>query len=144
MPIVQATYKYDPYGTSLGTTGSISNPIRFNGGYYDASTALYKFGVRYYNSVDARWTQLDPSGQNPGYVFAGDDPVNQVDPNGTFSFNNFLSHYYGGYCHAGFLLGDTAVGVGLLFAPLSFGTSLAVGVGVVGITTVAESQVCGS
>lgn len=80
---VQATYKYDPYGTSLGTTGNISNPIRFDGGYYDSSTALYKFGERYYNSTDARWTQLDPSGQNPGYNFAGDDPVNQVDPTGT-------------------------------------------------------------
>jgi hypothetical protein len=30
-----------------------------------------------------RWTQLDPSGQDPGYVFAGDDPVNEEDLSGT-------------------------------------------------------------
>jgi hypothetical protein len=26
-----------------------------------------------------RWTQLDPSGQDPGYVLAGDNPVNNGD-----------------------------------------------------------------
>lgn len=28
------------------------------------------------------WTQLDPSGQNAGYLYASDDPVNFVDPSG--------------------------------------------------------------
>ncbi len=80
---VKDTYSYDPYGNLLNTTGSTANPWRFDDGYYDSATSLYKFGVRYYNSSDGRWTQLDPSGQNPGYIFAADDPVNVGDPRGT-------------------------------------------------------------
>jgi RHS repeat-associated protein len=88
---VQDTYSYDPYGNLLASTGTIANPYRYDNGYYDLSTGLYKFGERYYSPGTMRWTQLDPSGQNPGYVFAGDDPVNEFDPTGT----NFLSSAFG-------------------------------------------------
>jgi RHS repeat-associated protein len=84
---VRDTYSYDPYGNLLNTTGSVANPWRFDDGYYDATTGLYKFGQRYYNSSDGRWTQLDPSGQNPGYIFAADNPVNEEDPQGTYSLH---------------------------------------------------------
>ena len=58
-------------------------------GYYDVSTGLYKFGIRYYDPAIGRWTQRDPVGgslqettkANP-YVYAGDDPVNMTDPTG--------------------------------------------------------------
>jgi RHS repeat-associated protein len=80
---VKNTYSYSPYGTLLSQTGNTQNPYMFAGGYYDHSTKLYKFGERYYNPKDARWLQLDPSGQDPGYIYTGDDPVNFTDPNGT-------------------------------------------------------------
>jgi RHS repeat-associated protein len=113
---VQATYSYDPYGTSLGTTGSISNPIRYDGGYYDNATGLYKFGERYYNSTDARWTQLDPSGQNVGYFYAGDNPINEIDLTGTSLVGDIA---YG-------CIGSAAVvgATGILASPFSDGASL--------------------
>jgi RHS repeat-associated protein len=66
-----------------------TNAWRYASGYYDVSTGLYKFGIRYYDAATGRWTQRDPVGGslletvkvNP-YVYAGDDPVNLVDPTG--------------------------------------------------------------
>jgi hypothetical protein len=51
---VQDTYSYDPYGNLLASTGSIANPYRYDDGYYDVSTGLYKFGERYYSPVTMR------------------------------------------------------------------------------------------
>lgn len=72
----QATYSYEPYGTPLTSAGSVSSTHRYAGGYYDSATDLYKYNARYYNPTDARWTQLDPSGLEYGYVYAGANPVN--------------------------------------------------------------------
>jgi RHS repeat-associated protein len=93
------TYTYDPYGGTTVTSGSValSNPFRFKGGYQD-STGFYKFGTRYYNSTTASWTQADANQgtiQNPRtvnkFVYAGADPVNNVDPTGKFSLGDALS-----------------------------------------------------
>jgi RHS repeat-associated protein len=82
------TFKYDPYGNLTNTTGSLYEPIRFAGGFYDIQTGLYHFGQRYYDSQSGRWTQQDPAddplslnGWNR-FVYAGDDPINNVDPSG--------------------------------------------------------------
>lgn len=40
---------------------------------------LYHFGARFYQATQGRFTQLDPSGQDPGYVYTGDNPVNFSD-----------------------------------------------------------------
>lgn len=80
-------YAYDPYGNAIasGTSGSVVNPWRFAGGYLDTATGLYKFGARFYDPALGRWTQRDPSGidSNP-YAYAGDNPVNFVDPTGYY------------------------------------------------------------
>jgi len=89
-----STYQYDPYGNLTSSTGSVTNPWRFAGGYFDSSTGLYKFGARYYDPTIGRWTQQDllrgslsdPTSLNR-YVYAGDDPVNLVDPSGTFTLD---------------------------------------------------------
>jgi RHS repeat-associated protein len=63
------------------------NPWRYAGGALDA-TGLYHFGARYYDPAIGRWTQQDsvvslgdPANANR-YAYAGDDPVNSVDPGG--------------------------------------------------------------
>jgi RHS repeat-associated protein len=71
----------------LSSTGTVSNPWRYDDGYYDTTTGLYKFGERYYSLIEMRWTQLYPSGQDPGYVFASDDPANEEDLSGTFNID---------------------------------------------------------
>ncbi|MFL5627365.1 MAG: RHS repeat domain-containing protein [Ktedonobacteraceae bacterium] len=80
-------YDYDPYGTIISQQeqSGLNNPWKFAAGYLDSSTGLYKFGVRYYDPTLGRWTQLDSAGT--GYVYAGDNPVNAVDPSGKISFS---------------------------------------------------------
>ncbi len=98
---VQNTYEYDPYGTLLHSTGSVQNPWRYAGAYYDWQTGLYKMGARYYNSTDARWTQLDPSGAEAGYVYAAANPVNLVDPSGYAPLPSTLLNETAAGCVAG-------------------------------------------
>ena len=60
-------YDYDPYGVILNTgTNSVTNPFQYEGGYFESTTGLVKFGTRYYNPNLGRWTQQDPSNRWPG------------------------------------------------------------------------------
>jgi len=45
---VTATYSYDSFGVSTGTTGSETNPYRYTGREIDARTALHYYRARYY------------------------------------------------------------------------------------------------
>lgn len=70
---------------------------QYEGGYFESSTGLVKFGTRYYNPNLGRWTQQDPV---PGkltspdtlnrYLYVGDDPVNGTDLRGTSSLVNCI------------------------------------------------------
>ena len=88
----EASYTYDPYGTTTASGMDASfDPFRFKGGYQD-TTGYYKLGTRYYNPGLASWTQQDSVAgtiQNPAavnrYPYAADDPVNEADPSGTIS-----------------------------------------------------------
>jgi RHS repeat-associated protein len=82
-------YDYDPYGVILNETQGQANPFQYEGGYFESSTGLVKFGTRYYNPSLGRWTQQDPVPGSLGspdslnrYLYAKDDPVNLVDPSG--------------------------------------------------------------
>jgi RHS repeat-associated protein len=84
-------YGYDPFGNYAAqvTQSGLSNPWGYAGGYFDGATGLIKFGIRYYDPLFGRWTQATPIGgslqevtkANP-YVYAGDDPMNEVNPSG--------------------------------------------------------------
>jgi RHS repeat-associated protein len=90
------TLTYDPYGaanlTAGGTgNGYYENPYLFKGGIQDRATGYVKFGVRWYNPLTGSWTQedaidtpLDPANANR-YAYAGDDPINNLDPDGRLS-----------------------------------------------------------
>jgi RHS repeat-associated protein len=92
----RAAYPYDPYGghaTATAMNGALpANPWRYAAGALDA-TGLYHFGARYYDPNIGRWTQQDSvvSLGNPAngnrYAYAGDDPVNVVDPGGRGFFD---------------------------------------------------------
>lgn len=89
--------RYGPYGDNAAASGSVSysatnDPFLFQGGYHLAGgdtgagnipNDLYHYGERYYDPTTGKWTQPDPAGD--GYSFAGDDPINESDPNGLFS-----------------------------------------------------------
>jgi RHS repeat-associated protein len=73
---------YDPYGNVTSSSGTVSNPLGYAGGYTDSVTGLIQFGARYYNPTTGGFTQEDPSGQSAGYLYVGDSPVNGTDPSG--------------------------------------------------------------
>ena len=77
---------YDAFGQILLDTNPGFQPFGFAGGLYDQDTKLTRFGARDYNAEVGRWTAKDPirfkaMDQNL-YRYVGNDPVNEVDPNG--------------------------------------------------------------
>jgi len=86
-------YTYDPYGaitsvTGPDTTAANTNPFRYTGAEYDTTSGLLHLGQRYYDPGLGRFTQQDsietlgdPSRGNR-YAYAGDDPINNIDPRG--------------------------------------------------------------
>ena len=120
-------------------------------GYLDAS-GFEQFGVRYYNPSLGRWTQQDPVGGSlfdlnsaNRYIYASDDPVNQVDPSGKFSIGSCIGAI------AGTILGSFGgfyVFINLSLALISaasavpyIGPLLAVAIAVVAFVIVADAAI---
>jgi len=87
-----ANDSYEPWGKVLSVsegTAVAGQPIGYAGYYYDKETKLYYLQARYYDPETARFVSRDPYpgdeddpvSQN-GYVYAGSNPVNYIDPNG--------------------------------------------------------------
>ena len=78
--------EYDAFGVVLCDTNPGFQPFGFAGGIYDATTGLVRFGARDYDASMGRWTNKDPIGFAGGdtnvYAYAGNDPVNAIDPSG--------------------------------------------------------------
>lgn len=85
------SYSYDAYGNLLLVDGevAIENSIRYAGYYYDDETSNYYLQARYYNPENGAFLALDPHlgdddellSQN-GYIYANNNPLINVNPNG--------------------------------------------------------------
>ncbi|MEV4639382.1 RHS repeat-associated core domain-containing protein [Actinoplanes sp. NPDC049548] len=130
---VAAAYQYDPYGVvqaasqenGLGQT----NIIRYAGGTYDPATRLTKYGQRWYNPNQGRFTQQDnlsfignPRNGNR-YGYAGANPVNNIDPTGQMS-DDEANDAFGLIAGAG-----VALAVGYVAATLGAGILVAGAIG---------------
>ena len=106
---IEHTYRYDAFGNEREPASSDNNPFRYCGEYYDGETGSYYLRARYYDPVIGRFTQEDPHWTNINrvyedtlnqstyllqpqitaimqsgnlYVYCGDNPVGNSDPNG--------------------------------------------------------------
>jgi RHS repeat-associated protein len=82
-------YNYDAFGNLIAGAGNTENPFLFTGQQYDANIGFYYLRARYYQPTTGRFTALDPFEADPyapislhKYLYAGDDPVNKIDPSG--------------------------------------------------------------
>ena len=101
-------YRYDGWGNHkvMNPDGSKNesdtfigniNPFRYRGYYYDVETGLYYLKTRYYDPETGRFITIDDisylapdtiNGLNL-YAYCGNNPVMNVDPEGTWSWNKF-------------------------------------------------------
>jgi RHS repeat-associated protein len=79
---------YSAFGEATPGVGTSLDwvPFGFAGGLYDKDTGLVRFGARDYDPQTGRWTSKDPilfsAGQSNLYVYAGNDPIGNMDPDG--------------------------------------------------------------
>ena len=113
-------YGYDAWGnTSIGS-GTIDSNIRYANGYTDTN-GLTKFGTRYYDPTNGRWTQQDPAGTPNGpnrYLYVNNNPTNATDPSG-LSLLDFAGDVVSESVDKVGALGD-AVSVGSAFVSEAF------------------------
>jgi len=79
-----ASYRYDPYGNTISSSGSLSraNTYRFSSKEVHVNSGLYYYGYRWYAPNLQRWPNPDPLGERGGlnlYEMLANDPVNSVD-----------------------------------------------------------------
>jgi RHS repeat-associated protein len=93
--VVQFDSDYFPFGGQRSVVSNEDSPLKFNGKWRD-STGIDNSYRRFYDSSLGRWLSPDPvQGQvgtpvtNNLYPYVGDDPLDRVDPRGTFYFCTF-------------------------------------------------------
>jgi RHS repeat-associated protein len=80
------TYTFDSFGKQTASSGSLTNPFQYTGRESDTETGLYYYRARYYDPSTGRFLSEDPiryaSGSVNFYGYAGNDPVDYIDPSG--------------------------------------------------------------
>ena len=104
---IAARWTYDAWGNVLteeiaeSAEALRSVRYRFQGREFSRATGLTNFRARWYDPTTGRWLSKDPIGLSGGlnlYVFCGNDPINQIDPEGLcpdIDIDNILSPYGG-------------------------------------------------
>ncbi len=82
------SYSFLPFGEKTVNSQAVVNPFTFGGqfGVMDEGTGLYFMRHRWYDPTTGRFTQPDPLSYGAGdanlYRYAGNNPLNSVDPAG--------------------------------------------------------------
>lgn len=81
-------YKYDDFGNIYKEAGALTwnNPYRYVGKYgveFDSKN-LYYMKSRYYLPKEGRFINEDPIWSTNLFTYAGNDPINRIDPSGRY------------------------------------------------------------
>ncbi|MCC6807784.1 MAG: hypothetical protein IT381_10190 [Deltaproteobacteria bacterium] len=80
--------EYGSFGVVVSDSSPGFQPFGFAGGLRDRDTGLVRFGARDYDPATGRWTAQDPisfgGGDTNLYGYVINDPVNVIDPRGTY------------------------------------------------------------
>jgi tripartite motif-containing protein 71 len=82
--VIEASFTYDAYGNTTGTTGTAKTPLGFDREYTSSDTGLIYMRARVYDPATAQFLSVDPLAGMTGsrYGYAGDSPLNYSDPTG--------------------------------------------------------------
>jgi RHS repeat-associated protein len=101
------TYAYDSFGNTTNSSGSLTNFFRYAGREFDTESGLFN-RARYYGPSVGRFLSEDPleflGGDENLYAYVWNDPLQYIDPTGTWGFG------VSGGASAGVGLGAGAVG----------------------------------
>ena len=88
-----ATFTYNAYGSLTNTTGTLRTPLLYGQGYTDQATGLVYLVHRYYDPQTGQFMSVDPALEETEapYSYVDDDPANETDPIGEFSFSALIS-----------------------------------------------------
>lgn len=82
---ITATYTYDSFGNLTGSSGSITNPLRYTAREFDTETGLSYYRARYYEPTTGRLLNEDPIRFTGGinfYAYVHNSPLDLNDPSG--------------------------------------------------------------
>jgi RHS repeat-associated protein len=95
--VLQASYKYNPYGGLISSSGALAsaNTMRFSSkpAIFSSSGAwgFFYYGYRFYDPVNQRWLNRDPIEERGGismYRFSQSAPLDWLDPHGLQGWND--------------------------------------------------------
>ena len=96
-PITQSGGSVESGGLTVSQTSINSNyvgttPFGFGGGYTDPTGLIYLVN-RYYDPISGQFISIDPMAQQTQqpYIYAGDDPINGLDPSGNYAVPPVMS-----------------------------------------------------
>jgi RHS repeat-associated protein len=83
----EASFTYDSYGNTTGTTGTAKTPLGYDAQYTTNDTGLIYLRQRVYDPATAQFLSGDPLGAvtwEP-YSYSYGNPVNKIDPSGLYA-----------------------------------------------------------
>jgi RHS repeat-associated protein len=92
----EASFTYDAYGNTTGTTGTAKTPLGYDGQYTSTDTGLIYLRARVYDPATAQFLSVDPmvGVTRAPYNYANDNPLNHGDASGLSSWNPFSESFW--------------------------------------------------